>query len=87
MLYLRLIMIYLSISKVIESFKIKFSNRSEIEKYSQHSTSKNEENLIKILFSDYNPNVIPRPRLNESLKIYMGLSMSQLLNIVNFNLI
>jgi hypothetical protein len=78
-----IMLFYLSILKEIVCLKMKFSNRSELEKkYSQFHTSINEERLLKHLFNNYNPNVIPR-FVNESLTIYIGLSMSQLINIVN----
>jgi hypothetical protein len=44
--------------------------------------SETEEKLLKYLFKDYNPNIIPREHINESLKLYIGLAMVQLINIV-----
>ncbi len=41
-----------------------------------------EEKLLEYLFRDYNPNIIPRENSNESLKLYIGLAMVQLINIV-----
>lgn len=44
--------------------------------------SSTEERLLRYLFKDYNPNIMPRENLNESFKLYIGLAMSQLINIV-----
>ena len=41
-----------------------------------------EEKLLNYLFYKYNPNLIPVESINDSLKLYMGLAMSQLINIV-----
>ena len=85
MLVIKIILLYfLSISKEINGLKMKISNRSGIieKQYSQYYTSINEEKLLNYLFHNYNPNVIPRLFSNESLIIYIGLSMSQLINIV-----
>lgn len=46
-----------------------------------------EEKLLRYLFKDYNPNVMPRQNLNESFKLYVGLAMSQLINIVKEEII
>jgi len=53
----------------------KHMNRSEIEWHK-------EAKLLHYLLHDYNPNIIPREYKNESLKLYIGLAMSQLINIV-----
>jgi hypothetical protein len=45
--------------------------------------SSTEEKLLAYLFREYNPNIIPRENSNESLKLYIGLAMVQLINIVN----
>lgn len=44
--------------------------------------SPNEEKLLKYLFKDYNPHIMPKESLNESFKLYIGMAMSQLINIV-----
>lgn len=44
---------------------------------------KNEEKLIDFLLHNYNPNVIPQIKGNKSLKLDVGLSMAQLINIVS----
>ena len=44
--------------------------------------SSTEEKLLEYLFKNYNPNIIPRESSNESLKLYIGLAMVQLINIV-----
>lgn len=41
-----------------------------------------EEKLLKYLFKNYNPHIMPRENLNESFKLYIGLAMSQLINVV-----
>ena len=48
-----------------------------------YSYTQDEEKLLKYLFKDYNPNIIPKVSLNESLKLYFGLAMSQLINVVS----
>jgi hypothetical protein len=51
-----------------------------------HSTIKytpNEEKLLKHLFKNYNPNIMPKEHLNETVKLYIGLAMIQLINIVD----
>jgi hypothetical protein len=50
-----------------------------------HSTIKythNEEKLLKHLFKDYNPNIMPKEFSNDTVKLYIGLAMVQLINIV-----
>jgi hypothetical protein len=42
----------------------------------------NEEKLLKFLFKDYNPNIMPKEFSNETLTLYIGLAMAQLINIV-----
>ena len=44
-----------------------------------------EDRLLKYLFKDYNPYVIPRDYRNYSLKLYVGLAMIQLINMVMYN--
>lgn len=69
----------LSNSSVIKENDIKDhkknTNRSEIE-------WQKEAKLLNFLLHDYNPNIIPSEKKNESLKLYIGLAMSQLINIV-----
>lgn len=48
----------------------------------QEGYSPSEERLLKYLFKDYNPQIMPRENLNESFKLYVGLAMGQLINIV-----
>ncbi len=50
------------------------------EKLNQYSPT--EERLLRYLFKDYNPHIMPRENLNESFKLYIGMAMSQLINIV-----
>lgn len=47
------------------------------------SSYKYEDQLLKHLFKSYNPNLIPRRNSNETLKLYLGLAMIQLINMVN----
>ena len=47
------------------------------------TTTPNEEKLLRYLFKDYNPNIMPKENMNESFKLYFGLAMAQLINIVN----
>lgn len=42
----------------------------------------NEEKLLKHLFKNYNPNIMPKEYANETVKLYIGLAMVQLINIV-----
>ena len=54
-------------------------NRTEnATKYSYDAI--NELKLLDLLFYNYSPNIIPRR--NKPLKLYMGMSMAQLINIV-----
>ena len=62
---------------------LKYSNLTLSNQKPNSYGLKNEEKLINLLLQNYNPNVIPRPSLNESLKLYVGLSMAQLINIVS----
>lgn len=48
--------------------------------------SPSEEKLLKYLFKEYNPHIMPIENLNESLKLYIGLAMGQLINIVILSL-
>lgn len=48
--------------------------------------SPSEERLLKYLFKSYNPHIMPRVNSNESLKLYFGLALGQLINVVRFNL-
>jgi len=76
--------------KHLVCFKILLSNSSVITndfqyyKYMNRSVIEwqKEAKLLHYLLQDYNPNIIPRESKNESLKLYIGLAMSQLINIV-----
>lgn len=46
--------------------------------------SPSEERLLKYLFKSYNPHIMPRVNYNESLKLYFGLALGQLINVVRF---
>ena len=46
------------------------------------SDSPSEEKLFKYLLKDYNPNIMPKLNMSEHFKLYFGLAMSQLINIV-----
>ncbi len=56
-----------------------YRNRTEKEWYK-------EAKLLNYLLRDYNPHIIPRENTNESLKLYIGLAMSQLINLVSVKL-
>ena len=58
------------------SFKIRI-NRTDNYTYDD---SKNEQKLVDLLFHNYSSNIIPRRKT--PLKLYMGMSMAQLINIV-----
>lgn len=52
--------------------------------------SLSEERLLNYLFKGYNPNIIPNHENNQSLRVYLGLAMVQLINIVtiyHFNIL
>lgn len=57
------------------SYQHTVRNRSEEDWYK-------EAKLLNYLLRNYNPNIIPREYNNESLKLYIGLAMSQLINLV-----
>ena len=46
-------------------------------------SSSEEERLLKYLLKNYNPNIMPKLNMSENFKLYFGLAMSQLINIVN----
>lgn len=80
-----IVILTLLLNRVKESkcLKMKFSNRSDSEYKKLNSfDAKREERLIELLLRNYNPNIIPKPIYNQSLKLYIGLSMAQLINIV-----
>ena len=60
-----------------------FNRYSAVEKEPPLTYTSTEEKLLEYLFRDYNPNIIPRENSNESLKLYIGLAMVQLINIVS----
>jgi hypothetical protein len=86
---LKLIIIYFIITNVSCKKMNLFNHTSkeDVEEFNRikDSSYKDEDELLKILFQTYNPNIIPRRNLNESLKLYVGLAMIQLVNMVNIN--
>ena len=73
------------------SFEAPLSSLDSIEQVHHHhhdshhkmfDYSHNEERLLNHLFKDYNPFVMPRKSANESLKVYFGLALHQLIQIV-----
>lgn len=41
-----------------------------------------EERLHRYIFKNYNPNIMPKRHLNETLKLSIGLALIQIINIV-----
>jgi hypothetical protein len=78
----------------IECFKlVNFNNSAQLSRsdtynvyksknYQNVNYSPNEERLLKYLFTNYNPNIIPIESSNQSLKLFIGMAMIQLINIV-----
>lgn len=90
-----LLMLVISRPSLVESLKImkqynmttnviQTTNMAKVAAISKDpiAYSSAEEKLLEYLFKDYNPNIIPRESANESLKLYIGLAMVQLINIV-----
>jgi hypothetical protein len=69
---------FIKTSSLMDHYENVFKVKLESEDYSQ---ALEEERLLRYLFKDYNPHIIPRESNNESLKLYIGLAMIQLINI------
>lgn len=73
-------------AKIIKNFNLTSESSLEYVKSLMQEDdvgySPSEERLLRYLFKSYNPNIMPRVNLNESFKLYFGLALGQLINVV-----
>ena len=78
---------YIPLKKFDLTTKSIFTKKGRAGKMNESSSSSKidplkEEKLLKYLLKDYNPNIMPKLNLHDHLRVFFGLALVQLINIV-----